>query len=92
MIKGRIIRPDGGESELIPAGAGGQPSLQQLQEAVGGFIELVRTNEHDIVINEEGKLIGLPLNNQATDLARGFISLWDGIVGTAVVYPRGYLQ
>lgn len=37
-------------------------SLEQLQEIVGGYIEVVRFKEKDLIVNEEGLLHGLPLN------------------------------
>lgn len=37
--------------------------LKTLQHIVGGYIEVVTLGEHlAMIINEEGKLIGLPLN------------------------------
>lgn len=50
--------------------------LETLQGLVGGYIELVRIHpEIDMIINEEGKLIGLESN---------FETAHDVIVGTAV--------
>ena len=36
--------------------------LKVLQELVGGYIETVRYNNLTMIINEEGKLKGLPIN------------------------------
>lgn len=36
--------------------------LKVLQELVGGYIETVRFNDITMIINEEGKLNGLPVN------------------------------
>jgi hypothetical protein len=41
--------------------------LRELQEIVGGHIELVRYGGFDIFCNEEGKLDGLPLNRPLYD-------------------------
>jgi hypothetical protein len=44
--------------------------LRELQEAVGGYIEIVRTKTgRFMVLNENGKLDRLPLNRVATSLA-----------------------
>ena len=50
---------------------GGRPTLEQLQGAVGGMIELVRCARLDayLVVNEEGLLKGLPYNGVASYLA-----------------------
>lgn len=60
-------------------------TLEELQEFVGGFIEVIPAREEGfiLVINEEGKLNGLPYNGRATDLAD--IYLWDCIVGDALL-------
>lgn len=45
-------------------------SLKQMQDAVGGYIELVRLTDDDImVVNEEGLVFGLPINEHASKLA-----------------------
>lgn len=42
--------------------------LDELKRFVGGFIEIVRINDKQImVVNEEGKLNGLPYNSLATE-------------------------
>ena len=48
---------------------GWKPSLEELQAAVGGYIEMVRTNNVGYMYcNEEGKLLGLPVNIAATTM------------------------
>lgn len=44
--------------------------LDQLQSIVGGYIEIIhlRKSKQIMVINEEGKLLGLPYNEEATRL------------------------
>lgn len=59
----KIIRTDGSEEELKDT------SLQSLQTAVGGNIEMTFTNDGKVMwINEEGKLKGLMYNEKATKL------------------------
>ena len=46
-----------------------EPGLESLQKAVGGYIEAVYpfTDELALIVNEEGKLNGLPLNRALRD-------------------------
>lgn len=74
---------------VIPAG--GQPCFEDLadladfQRAVGGWIECLSLDDTTLlVVNEEGKLKGLPPNRGATILVNGF----DTIVGDAVLVGR----
>ena len=61
---------------------GWNPSLAELQAAVGGYIEMVRTNNVGYMYcNEEGKLLGLPVNRAATSM----IDFDDVVVGDVVV-------
>lgn len=57
-----------------------------LSGAVGGMIEMVPCvyPDHYIYLNEEGKLIGLEVNDSATALAKG-LSPFDMIVGDVVI-------
>ena len=72
--------------------------LRYLQEAVGGMIEAVniervltdtgtKTVDATVFVNEEGKLIGLPVNPRATDLCALKIGGWihDVINGDVIV-------
>jgi hypothetical protein len=66
-------------------------SLESLQQAVGGFIEIitpVRQNYSDdrLIVNEEGRLQGLKKNRLASDIA-GF-----EIVGDCVIAHREELK
>ena len=49
------------------------PTLEELQEMVGGYIQVVRSadTEKQIIIDEEGKLKGKPINKDATELYVG---------------------
>ena len=43
------------------------PTLKEAQDFVGGMVECITWPNGDLlIINEEGKLIGLPLNPEAT--------------------------
>lgn len=79
----KLIKADGTTVEVRPNN-GTDYTLEELQGFVGGYIEIVPTYKDDeiLVVNEEGKLEGLPFNKEATLLAR--IS-WDYIAGDALL-------
>ena len=66
-----ILHPDRSVEVLDVLDApGGRPTLEQMQAAVGGSIELVRCTrlEAYLVVNEEGLLEQLPYNAMASHL------------------------
>lgn len=78
------IQSDGTINSATPF-VEGDGLLKQLQDFVGGYIEVIHLNDgSSMVINEEGALIGLPNNIKATQLMRG--------TGTFVLTVNGYLQ
>lgn len=82
-----IIKSDGSQIEVSPKD-GERFTLEELQGHVGGYIEIINLSaDKALVINEEGKLLNLPLNQKATALAQfcGAIFPSDYIVGDAVV-------
>ena len=81
---GRLIRTTGEESDYPRAGK--TYSLEELQGAVGGYIEIISLRDGRLmVLNEEGKLKALPPNPAATLLARRVIQAADWVVGDVVV-------
>ena len=63
-----ILYADGRQEERQPAN-GTIFQLEELQAIVGGWIEITHTRDRQVmVINEEGKVDGLPRNEQATSL------------------------
>ena len=65
-----------------------EPTLTQLQTAVGGYIELVPHFVPEAYCNEEGKLHQLPVNVTATALwweAMGIAICDDFLVGSVVL-------
>jgi hypothetical protein len=63
-------------------------TLEELQAAVGGCIEVLRLNSGELmVLNEFGKQHHLKVNQEATRLARVLdaIAPWDYIVGDVLV-------
>ena len=61
-------------------------TLRDMQQTVGGYIEIIRPFDDPVVLvcDEEGKLKGMPLNIKATMLS-GIHRHGDCIVGDAVV-------
>lgn len=81
----KIIYPDK-ESEDCPPKNGSTFELEELQEVVGGYIEIIRLNDGRlIIVNEEGLLHGLPVNIEATNILRRDHSTAQYIVGNAIV-------
>lgn len=77
------------------------PSLADMQQLVGGYIEAVKLNPvivHEnirycwLVINEEGKLLSLPVNKNATILVKSVIGPDDYIVGNALMLEETEFQ
>ena len=65
-----------------------QPSLEEAQQLVGGLVELVTLTSGDqLLINEEGLLKNLPVNEHATYIAshQSYVMMHDGIRGNAVL-------
>ena len=61
-----LIPPSGLERPVMPA-HGSKFTLEELQAMVGGLIEFIDLPEHKVmVLNQEGKLMGLPSNPAAT--------------------------
>lgn len=81
-----LIRSTGEKEEVKPA-KGKKFSLTELQRYVGGFIEILNTAQKGklwLVVNEEGKLKGLPVNIEASLLYER-----DTILGDVLLVERG---
>ena len=78
-----LIKANGEETNVLPKNKT-DFKLDEMQNYVGGFIETVRTKDNKImVINEEGKINELPMNEKATDLY--VHSNFDFIVGDVLI-------
>jgi hypothetical protein len=78
-------------------------TLEGMQKLVGGYIQVVNLRKPVVVegitylhmvINEEGKLSGLPFNAIATKIAKldNSIDFSDVIVGEAILLQRGEIN
>lgn len=65
---GLLYKTDGSMVVVKPKN-GTDFKYEELRTFVGGMVEIVPTpNGRLIVVNEEGKLIGLPYNNKGSDI------------------------
>lgn len=79
-----IISTDGTYNDVEPKNKT-DFQLEELQKIVGGYIEIVQlSNSQCMVVNEEGKVAGLPYNHLAT-LAAYMSGVKDVIVGNVLV-------
>ena len=77
-----------------------EPSLKAAQDFVGGYIEGITFPNGDyLIINEEGKLMGLPLNPEATTLWKAtfdndnyITGRNDFVVGPAILIKKAALK
>lgn len=76
-----------GDIKFVSPKKGKTFSLEELQEYVGGYIETIGSldGDHIMVVNEEGKLMGLPFNYSATIRLVVEFSKMDHIVGDALI-------
>ena len=75
-----------GTTEPIPFDP--KNSYEQLSQAVGGYIELAPVElpcGADLFVNEEGKLIGLPLNKVLTRYSVSRNGWIDEILGNGII-------
>lgn len=80
-----IYRADGTKEDVQPKN-GKDFKLEELQEIVGGLIDALGVNDDEIMVfNDEGKLMGLPYNQEATCIFRQRYKCKDYIVGDVLV-------
>ena len=84
LLVRRLIKPDGSVEPYPPRGK--TYTLEELQKAVGGYIQILTMPDGKLMVfNEEGKLKGLPPNEAATRLMGSQLLPGDFIVGNALV-------
>ena len=77
-----------------------EPTLESAQKFVGGYVEGITFPNGDyLIINEEGKLKGLPVNEDATNLWRSTFTedkyafgFDDFVVGPAILIKANALK
>jgi hypothetical protein len=67
-----ILKVDGTRKEMTPDNKDGSLSLEQLQAAVGGYIEVVAVPNsfNTLLVDEDGLMKKLPMNVEASKLAQ----------------------
>ena len=84
MSKAKLYKADGTILEVVPSN-GSDFQLDELQAMVGGYIEIVSAGKGKImVIDNEGKLKGKPVNDAATMIFMQ-AGYYDIIAGDALV-------
>lgn len=79
-----LIKSNGEEQEISPEN-GKYFKLKELQVLVGGYIETISVATNQLmVVNEEEKLLKLPYNQKATQIAFENC-VFDMIVGDALI-------
>ena len=87
-----VYYPNGDFQETQPNN-GSTFELEELQEVVGGYIEIVRLNDGRIIIvNEDGLSLNLPVNIEATNILRRDHSTTEYIVGNAIVCDADMIE
>jgi hypothetical protein len=80
MVK--ILRVDGTEEDLLPESGNKRLTLTQLQKAVGGYIELIKSYREGIMFaDEDGNMKGRQMNVMASSLA-GQKIVGDVVIGS----------
>lgn len=88
-----LIYKANGEREVVSPDNGKDFKLEQLQKIVGGYIEVLEISDDEImVVNEEGKLLDLAYNQDATYLYRKHRQSNEYIVGDVLVCKKNEVK
>lgn len=83
------IKTTGETTEVTPKN-GKRFKLAELQEFVGGYIERIDLGfGQNMIVNEEGKLLGMPFNQKASSMTINSKSGAHIIVGHALICKGG---
>ena len=99
MEKKNTLSTDANEFVIIDD-VKNEPTLKSAQDFVGGYVEGITFPNGDyLIVNEEGKLMGLPLNPEATALWRAtfdndnyITGRNDFVVGPAILIKKDALK
>lgn len=90
--RAELLRPDGSREPLVPR-SGRHFDLREMQEAVGGFVEVLYLPDgRAMVMDEEAKSKGSAVNPMATLLASELLAPSDAIKGTVVLCSQEMLK
>ena len=99
-MKAKLIKAGSDELIEIEPKDGRYFSLEEMQGYVGGYIEVLTPEGISgarLVVNEEGKLIGLPVNTLATAIWQEFADpgsqrMGDPVVGDVILCHDSQLE
>jgi len=89
-----LVMPNGKTEHVNPKN-GTDFSLEELQGFVDGYVQIINMqNGERMVVNEEGKIRNLPINETATLFAKFKSGIMpnDYIVGTALVCHKSQIK
>ena len=92
-VEPQIIKADGSKEPFLYSGD--KPTLNEMQEAVGGFIEMLKgiDDEWILLVDEDGNRKNLPYNETATDLVSPDYMMHNNTLrGTVVHMPRALMD
>jgi len=88
----KIIKSNGETIDVNPNN-GNDFKLEELQTIVGGYIEIVWLPNNEImVVNEDGKLMELPINQEATKIYQNAFGYNDVIVGDVLLCKSNQVE
>lgn len=70
--KATLYKVDGSKESLT---LNAKTRLETLQKLVDGYIEIIHINGNDVVFNEEGRLLSLPINPSSYEIGKN--SIWE---------------
>lgn len=84
-IMAEIIKANG-EHKVVEPNNGKDFKLKELIEIVNGWVEIVwLPNDKIMIVNEDGKLLDLPINQEATKIYQDTFGFNDVIVGDVLL-------
>jgi len=91
MVKVVVYKSNGNVEERVFSKK--NVTLKEMQEIVGGYIEFVYLLKDNLVmvVNEDGKITGLPFNAKATQLVKE-CNINDIIVGDVLVINQSLIK
>lgn len=89
---GILMKANVDVSEVYPKEKKNGFSLEELQGFVEGYIEIVSVGQKFLVLNEEGKLNGLEINQKATEIFQKHYGATDLIVGDVLLADVGEVR
>ena len=87
-----IIKTDGTHTATTPAN-GEYFTLEEMQRAVGGLVQIVELDDkQSMILNEEGKLLDQPYNEEADEIFHQHFVTLDYIVGDVLLCENEYIR